>query len=178
MSTFHSMGLVYCGWLRWLVTIPYCWWFRNSAPLGMVLKPCKQWDILRTSTGETPDFIHQQYHQGPYFPWPKQTVFFVDTRNPHLWPWGLPLMRLMHLSLKIPFWPPKNSGWKWHIPTIADSNSLSSHPPKKKKKTPFFFSVVDSRAYMSLAKKLCFSHRLQTHQAIRRVVPWHFFVQL
>ena len=38
-----------------------------------------------------------------------------------------------------------------------------------------FFSVVDSRAYMSLAKKLCFSHRLQTHQAIRRVVPLLFF---
>lgn len=87
---------------------------------------------------------------------------------------GFTLKRLMQISLKIPFWPPRNSGWKWHIPTIADSNSLALSHPKKK----IFFIVVDSRAYMSLAKKLCFSHRLQTHQAIRCVLPWHVFSTL
>ena len=30
----------------------YCWWFRNpKQPPGMVLKPCKSWDKLPTSTG-------------------------------------------------------------------------------------------------------------------------------
>ena len=30
---------------------PYCWWFRNpQQPPGMVLKPCKWWDKLPTST--------------------------------------------------------------------------------------------------------------------------------
>ena len=51
-----------CCRLRDQNTNPYCWWLKShSQPPGMVLKPCKYWDKLPTSTGA--GFLnHQQYY--------------------------------------------------------------------------------------------------------------------